>query len=157
MDRGPLWTIWLWFRDSVVKKIISISRNQCQRICSDLGAPLLCHRCSLFPSIYSFLELEPSNILKDIMWFNTYRTLIKRSPLVPVPFPFGDQTIQDAIKDKKKKKKKLSKKLKKKGTKLGAAAAATATAVTLASSGNPIPGVGSTIPLVSNWTGFWKY
>ena len=69
------------------------------------------------------------------------RTLRKRSPLVPVPFPFGDQTIKNK-KKKKKKKKKL------------AAAAATATTVALASSGNPIPGVGSTIPLVSTATGF---
>ena len=68
------------------------------------------------------------------------RTLRKRSPLVPVPFPYGDQTIKN--KKKKKKKKKL------------AAAAATATTVALASSGNPIPGVGSTIPLVSTGTGF---
>ena len=54
--------------------------------------------------------------------------------MVPVPIPFGDQTLKN-----KKRKKKLKKKL----------AAAAATTVTLASSGNPIPGVGSTIPLVN--------
>ena len=56
--------------------------------------------------------------------------------MVPVPIPFGDQTLKN-----KKRKKKLKKKL--------AAEAAAATTVTLASSGNPIPGVGSTIPLVN--------
>ena len=79
-----------------------------------------------------------------VIRFTFRRTLRKRSPLVPVPYSFGDDNDND-IKDKKKKKKK-KKKL--------AAAAATATTVALASSGNPIPGVGSTIPLVSTRTGF---
>ena len=94
------------------------------------------------------VKYDSSQNLKRYLHSNTHRALRKRSPAVPVPFPIpiGDLTIQQ-LKALKKGLKKLSKK---KGAK-GAAAAGASAAVTTAllSSGNPVPGVGSTIPLVS--------
>ena len=88
--------------------------------------------------------------LSDITQFITHRKLRKRSPLVPVPFPIGDLTILQ-LKALKKALKKLKKKKSKKGAKAAAAAASAAAAAAGAAaltSGDPIPGIGSTIPLV---------
>ena len=65
---------------------------------------------------------------------------------MPIPFPFGDLSLQQIKKLKKLKKKKNAKKGLKKGA-AGAAAAATSAAVL--GSGNPDPGFGSTIPLAN--------
>ena len=89
------------------------------------------------------VKYDSSQNLKRYLHSNTHRALRKRSPAVPVPFPIGDLTIQQ-LKALKKGLKKLSKK---KGAKGAGASAALTTA--LLSSGNPVPGVGSTIPLVS--------
>ena len=92
------------------------------------------------------VKYDSSQNLKRYLHSNTHRALRKRSPAVPVPFPIGDLTIQQ-LKALKKGLKKLSKK---KGAKGAAAAGASAAETTaLLSSGNPVPGVGSTIPLVS--------
>ena len=88
--------------------------------------------------------------LSDITQFITHRKLRKRS----VPFPIGDMTIQQ-LKALKKALKKLKKKKSKKGAKAAAAAAGAAAGAAAAAagaaaftSGDPIPGIGSTIPLV---------